>query len=433
MVLVPPTATATAPAQLPAEIILEIVEHVPIDYILDWRLVARGIRDAIDGRILHHHLQRAELIGYLGTRSTGAMPLVGDSHYERLSLMRARFGHMQDCVDDDGNNNHNSDNDQDDGPRRVPPRKAIWACLHAVFRIEEDWLQAFGDACRRLSEKQTMAGVAALWEYIQQRLEWPRADQGLWAVRWCLRLDHAVLDLGLPLDAGKHCGTLDLDLQQGTVRIAWYDLLRDFLKSESAFRRLFAKARKNESKFTYGHVEDCLRAIRRRRLQESLDPQDKIDRHITWSLRLLPPLFGRRRDPHTVPLEEVENQAMALLLQLRREASMTARQVAYLKQLAAEYRSLEQEICALDEAFRQFKHHLTLADLSWTAIPTQNTMRLPCNPITWTDAVIVEVEELVSKRRSQKKIMDQLELLLTASNVAMALPQTSFENIDEDF
>ena len=240
---VPPTATATAPAQLPAEIILEIVEHVPIDYILDWRLVARGIRDAIDGRILHHHLQRAELIGYLGTRSTGAMPLVGDSHYERLSLMRARFGHMQDCVDDDGNNNHNSDNDQDDGPRRVPPRKAIWACLHAVFRIEEDWLQAFGDACRRLSEKQTMAGVAALWEYIQQRLEWPRADQGLWAVRWCLRLDHAVLDLGLPLDAGKHCGTLDLDLQQGTVRIAWYDLLRDFLKSESAFRRLFAKAR----------------------------------------------------------------------------------------------------------------------------------------------------------------------------------------------
>jgi hypothetical protein len=53
---------------LPAEILFHILEFVAIDYVLTWRLVCRGFRDAIDGPVMYAHLQQAELIGYLGPR-----------------------------------------------------------------------------------------------------------------------------------------------------------------------------------------------------------------------------------------------------------------------------------------------------------------------------------------------------------------------------
>jgi hypothetical protein len=51
---------------LPAEILFQILDFVPIDYLLKWRLVCRGFRDAIDGPVLYDCLQRAEMICYLG-------------------------------------------------------------------------------------------------------------------------------------------------------------------------------------------------------------------------------------------------------------------------------------------------------------------------------------------------------------------------------
>jgi hypothetical protein len=58
---------------LPAEILFQILDFVPIEYLLNWRLVCRGFRDAIDGPVLYDCLRRAELICYVGP--SGQYPL----------------------------------------------------------------------------------------------------------------------------------------------------------------------------------------------------------------------------------------------------------------------------------------------------------------------------------------------------------------------
>ena len=66
-------ATAPTSHALPAELLLLIIEYIPVGYLLDIRLVCRGFRDAIDGRILYHHLQRTRLVVYLVSRNYAAI------------------------------------------------------------------------------------------------------------------------------------------------------------------------------------------------------------------------------------------------------------------------------------------------------------------------------------------------------------------------
>lgn len=149
---------------------------------------------------------------------------------------------------------------------------------------------------------------------------------------------------------------------------------------------------------------------------------------------MLPPLFGKNRPKYTSPLEDVEDQAIALLLLLRREASLTTSQVVYLKQLAADNETMEREMCVLEATFREFQDHLAMSGVHWRmSEPILKGPELPCNPIAWTDDIIADVEARRNKWRSQKRVLDQMKLLLTSSNMAMALPEDSFENMDSDF
>lgn len=214
----------SAPVSLPAEILLEILEHVPVDYILDWRLVCRGFRTAIDGRIMYQYLQRAELICYAGTIGTGLMERISDEDYDRLCLMRLRFQGMKES----GNY----------GTPGAPARKPAWNNSHAVFRMDEDWLREFSDACRL----NTFYGMD-LWLYIERRLIWMLVGHGLGELQWCIRLDHAVLDLKYPLHDGHVPDKFDFDLDGWGIVIAWDDMLRGFLKTEAALRRLIGQAR----------------------------------------------------------------------------------------------------------------------------------------------------------------------------------------------
>ncbi|KAF2851404.1 hypothetical protein T440DRAFT_62974 [Plenodomus tracheiphilus IPT5] len=404
-------------AQLPAELLLEVLEYVPVDHILEWRLVCRGFRDAIDGRVLYHHLHRTELIGYLGPRHVQPMHILTAEQYEKWHLMRARFSHVE---------------DESAERADLPRSKSVWSGTYAVFQVEDNWSQDWQNSNKILSGDDNTPEVAALrWSAIQ-RLELRRASEGFESLRWCIRLGHAVLDLAFPLEAERDQFLFGVNLARGKIRVAWRDMLFGFLKTEASLRRLMEK--KQESMFTYSHTEDCLRAIRRQRLQASLNVEEKVDRHIKWSLRLLPPLFGKPRDNHTVPLEDIENEATALLLLLRREAAMTPQQIASLQQLAVDYETMKEEISELDTAFREFKSHLSLSGLTWSAsLPMLSVEQHPRNPIAWPDQVLKDIEDLVRKWKSQKKVVSQMKMLLNSSNLAMTLPEDSFDNISSDF
>ncbi|KAH9877955.1 hypothetical protein J1614_003172 [Plenodomus biglobosus] len=419
-----PSQTSANHVHLPAELLLEIIAHVPVDYILDWRLVCRGFRDAIDGRVLYHQLRRTELIGSLGARHARQMHFLTDDQYEELHMMRTQFSHFEDPADETQQTTTAT-------AAEGHASKLVWSARVAVFQVEPEWFRCWRQARMSSNGLATRKG-AALWWSALQRLELLIADEGFGSLLWCIRLDHAVLDLAFPLQTGRDHFLFDFNLSTGKIRVAWREMLVGFLKTERSLRRLMAK--KQDSSFTYSHMEDCLRAIRRQRLQSSLNVENNADRHIKWSLRLLPPLFGKPRDNHTAPLEDVENEATSLLLFLRREAALTPKQIAYLHQLATDYETMKNEVENLDKAFSEFKSHLTMSGLQWSvSLPMLSPEQYSRNPIAWPDKFIAGMEDVVGKWKAQQKVLSQMKMLLDSSNLAMSLPEDSFDdNMSDD-
>lgn len=239
------TTTATsaarpALAQLPAELLLQIVEHVPVDYLLDWRLVCRGFRDAIDGQVLYHCLRRTRLLGYMGSRHSRAMEsLDDDEDYAAIHLLEARFERIETGAGDD-------DDQATDKP--------IWSGSHAVFRVDDEWYRQFhrvGGAADR--QGNTIDDADARWSRTLDRLELRRPEEGFGTLRWCIRLDHAVLDLDFPTEADRLHFDVRVNLATRCVRVAWRDMLVRFLKSERALRLML-----DEVRFLYYYIRDIL-------------------------------------------------------------------------------------------------------------------------------------------------------------------------------
>ena len=215
--------TSSAP-QLPGELVLCILEHVPIDYVLDWRLVCRGFRDAIDGRVMFHYLQRTRLIGYMGPRHSRHMEALDDEQYEQIHLLHAHFQRIEDSGEDDAD------------ARRSKP---IWSGTHAVFRIDDDWFQSFrqiGGAAARGGD--TIEDADTWWLNTLDRLELRRAEEGFGTLRWCIKLDHSVLDMDFPLEPGRNTFDVHVHLHTRSIRVGWKDMLVRFLKTETALRRM---------------------------------------------------------------------------------------------------------------------------------------------------------------------------------------------------
>ena len=77
---------------LPAEILLIILEHVPTARLFDLRLVCKSFCTAIETSVFYHHIQQAELIGYLGKPySHELLNLLSPEDYWRFALVRAPF------------------------------------------------------------------------------------------------------------------------------------------------------------------------------------------------------------------------------------------------------------------------------------------------------------------------------------------------------
>jgi hypothetical protein len=185
------------------------------------------------------------------------------------------------------------------------------------------------------------------------------------------------------------------------------------------------------SKFTFSLTEDCLREVRRQRLHSALDLRNKGDRHLKWSLRLLRPLFGKPQQDRS-PLELAENIAVNALLFIRREAAMTTKYIAHLRQLNDDLQTMEADMDKLEGEFGTFKAHMFPRYAHSVAIPIQPDEYVPYNPILWPDELRERIEKRVSQWRSQKKVMQQIHALLASSNQALALPEDSFDDLGSD-
>ena len=219
----PPSSSNGNPtlAHLPAELLLQILEHVPVDHILDWRLVCRGFRDALDGRVLYHCLQRTRLVGYTGPRHGPFMEDLDEEEHEAVHLLEAGFLRIEEdtkCLED---------------------KRPIWSNKHAVFKIKEEWYRAFRTMCGLETKPgDTINDVEPRWYGVLGRLALLREEEQFGQLRWCIRLDHAVLDLDFPLDKDRLHFDFNVDLRTGLVRVAWKDMLVRFLKTERALRIL---------------------------------------------------------------------------------------------------------------------------------------------------------------------------------------------------
>jgi hypothetical protein len=174
-----------------------------------------------------------------------------------------------------------------------------------------------------------------------------------------------------------------------------------------------------------------LRHVRRQRLQASLDPENKVDRHLKWSLRLLPPLFGKPKQNHS-PMELAEDAAVEVLLYLRREAAMSTEYIAYLHKLSKDLKTMTRDWDKLEEEFGTFRTHLFPTFARSLFVTTQPDEPVPYNPVAWPDDLKERIEERVGKWMSQKKVMEQMRTLLVASNQALSVPEDGFDDILSD-
>ena len=228
-------------AHLPAELLLQILEYVPIDHVLDWRLVCRGFRDAIDGRVLYHHLRRTELVGYMGSRRSRPMEVLEDEHYEKINLLEARFQHLEKAQD---------------GRHGSEEKKPVWSGTHAIFRIDDKWYRNFhtiGGASSR--QGNTIEDADTQWINTLDRLELRRPEEGFGTLRWCIRLDHAVLDLDFPTETDRIHFDIDVNLHSGIIRVAWKDMLVRFLKTERELRLMLNRVSPRPDPFGSAHID----------------------------------------------------------------------------------------------------------------------------------------------------------------------------------
>ncbi len=93
---------------------------------------------------------------------------------------------------------------------------------------------------------------------------------------------------------------------------------------------------------------------------------------------------------------------------------------------------MDAEIRDLDLSFTEFKNNLNMPRGQMSvSFPGLSPRRLGKNPIAWPDDQLVKVEAQVRRWKSQKTVIEHMKALLNASNMALTLPEESFD--DNDF
>jgi hypothetical protein len=179
--------------------------------------------------------------------------------------------------------------------------------------------------------------------------------------------------------------------------------------------------------------------VRRERLRSVLDQKDKDDRQIAWAITLLCPLFGKPRyDKASAPwdgLEHAEDDAIKILMMLRRQASMSTKELVSLKQLAIDRKTMARELESIDTTFSSWKKNL-YGDATQQIQVIHLDMNLLVaaeNPLFWDEKTTRMIGERVSKWRTQKSTIEQVVALLIASNEVLEIPEDAFDDIGSQF
>jgi hypothetical protein len=151
---------------------------------------------------------------------------------------------------------------------------------------------------------------------------------------------------------------------------------------------------------------------------------------------LLPPLFGKPRyDKASAPwdsLERTENDALRMLMMLRREASMSTHELAHLKQLASDRMTMTEELQSINTEFMNWKRNLYGgATQHMQVIHMDLDVGLPvaANPLFWDEQTTIGVEQKVRKWKTQRKTTEKVMALLRASNDALEVPEDAFDDL----
>lgn len=161
---------------------------------------------------------------------------------------------------------------------------------------------------------------------------------------------------------------------------------------------------------------------------------NRVDRRIDWEMNLLPPLFGRPRyeidSSQFDGIERAEDEATTVLMLLRKEASLTGRQIAYIAHLIEERKKMEKRLKLIDETFALWKREMFKVA---AFAPALKLPKLPQHPALWTDEMILQEEEQVKKWQSQEDMLTKMVAMLKSSIDAVTLPDDAFEEIGSDF
>ncbi|KAF2106975.1 hypothetical protein BDV96DRAFT_607010 [Lophiotrema nucula] len=133
---------------LPDEILFTVLENVAIPDLLDLRRLNKAFREEIDTRILYHHIQRTEFIGYLGCSDYPLFENLSPKEHQDFAFVRARFDRLEE----------------------VESGQAKWDAESALFRIEPQWftaLEAIGGRAEP-DDPYWEHAVECLWNFFKE-------------------------------------------------------------------------------------------------------------------------------------------------------------------------------------------------------------------------------------------------------------------------
>ncbi|CAE7202995.1 hypothetical protein PTT_08265 [Pyrenophora teres f. teres 0-1] len=315
-----PAAASTL--RIPPELILAVLQYADPAEIAGLRLLSSGIKKDIDTYLLHHTVQRVELIGYLGPKKDRLLERLASEDYWGFALLVEREG------------------DEDDEPGN-----------------------------------------------------------------------------GLFIRATN-----------------WKLVLMNFFREERALKSLMEETKEDE--YTYNHLEDSLRHIRRKRFRSKLDKNHPEDCRTIWKIDHMSTLWNK----HTYfllegayrKMELAERYAVRTLMLLRKEASMPNRKRDALNKIVAERAAMRKGLQQVDQLFKNWQEHLL-------ALPYLSLERLhldedfDSNPLTWSKRVIYRELDSLTRWKRQKPVIEPIASVLDAANAAATLDEAAFDDDGSEY
>ncbi|PZD37083.1 hypothetical protein A1F97_07896 [Pyrenophora tritici-repentis] len=402
--IVPNHAAASTP-RLPLEIILAVLQHVHPAQILDLRLLSSNITKDMDTHFLYHTIQRVELISYLSPKEERLFKYthLAPKDYWDFTFVEATFDRMD---------------DQPDG-------KAAWEPDGAHFRIDKAWFDTF----RRIGG--TFALGNAWGDHVRQCLDLENPPQVYGQLRWCVKIGPAVLDFGI-----EDRDELDIELVERknsdepgntlSIRVKnWKRMLMNFFREERVLKTVMEQTK--DYPYTYNHVEDSLRGMRRKLLRSKIDEEDRDDYGYIWMFDNMTPLWSNFPPLRELSAMEVaENHAIEALMLLRKEASISKRVRFSLRKLVKERTAMYADLQKLCQLFNKWQEKVL--DLSNLGVSTHRYEDLDPNHMTWSKDVVDRELECLKIWKEQKPQIAQMVAILNANNAIATLDEAAVDD-----